>query len=138
MERLDAREEIDKLVGTFFAAFDNRSGASPDLARLLLCFADKAVIARGSDSNVQLFTAAEFALPRIELLTGGNLLDFHESETQSTTQIFGSIASRSSRYRKSGLLNGSPYAGAGTKFFQLVALESGWRISSLAWIDDEA
>jgi hypothetical protein len=78
----------------------------------------------------------EFANPRIELLTHGKLLDFNEWEISSTTQIFNGIAARTSRYSKSGLLNGSDYSGSGTKCFQLVELGVGWRIASLAWVDD--
>jgi hypothetical protein len=133
-----AQDEIDRLIGGFFAAFDNRDGLRPDLAVLLGYFADKAVVARVSGSDIQLYTATEFAMPRIELLAGGSLVDFHEAETSSTTSVFGSIATRTSRYRKAGLLNGNPYAGAGAKSFQLVAFDSGWRILSLAWLDDEA
>lgn len=138
MERVAAQAEIDKLIAGFFAAFDNRNGLAPDLARLIGHFTDKAVITRASGSDIQLYTAMEFAIPRVELLLGGALVDFHEVETSSTTNILGPFATRTSRYRKAGRLNGNPYAGIGTKFFHLVALEAGWRILSLAWIDDEA
>jgi hypothetical protein len=136
MEEARAREEIDKLTADFFSAFDNRNG-SPEIANILACFADKAVIARSSGSNTDLYTVMEFALPRIELLTRGALVNFHESEISSTTSIFGGIAIRTSRYSKTGLLNGDHYGGVGTKCFQFVALDRGWRIASLAWVDDD-
>jgi hypothetical protein len=134
MEKVGDQYEIGELVTGFFSAFDNRDGHAPDLETLLGFFADKAVIARASGAQVELFTALEFARPRIEL----RLVDFHEAETSGTTHVFGAIATHISRYRKAGLLDGHPYAGQGTKTFQLVALESGWRILSLAWVDDEA
>jgi hypothetical protein len=132
-----ATEEIDALVARFFSAFDNRS-VTPAAAGVVDCFADKAVIARNDSNGTQLYTAGEFAAPRIELLAGGSLRDFNETETESTTQVAGGIATRTSRYVKSGVLDGSPYAGAGTKLFHLVRLDCGWRISSLAWVDDAA
>jgi len=137
MKESRAREEIDKLIVEFFSAFDNRNG-SPELANILACFADKAVIARSAGSNADLYSVMEFALPRIELLTQGTLVNFHESETSSTTNIFGGIATRTSRYSKAGLLKGDHYGGVGTKCFQLIALDCGWRIASLAWVDDDA
>lgn len=130
-------EEIDTLVARFFRAFDNRT-ATPAIADVVGCFSDKAVIARHDSSGTQLYTPQEFAAPRIELLAGGSLRDFSETETESTTQVAGGIAARTSRYVKSGVLDGGPYAGAGTKLFHLVRLDSGWRISSLAWFDDPA
>lgn len=136
MDDSDAQKEIDALVANFFSAFDNRDGATPGLADLSNCFTDKATIVRSSDSGVELYTVSEFAIPRINLLTRGALLDFHEWEISSTTQIFNGIATRASRYGKSGLLDGNDYTGTGTKCFQLVDTGTGWRIAALAWVDD--
>jgi hypothetical protein len=138
MEESRDREEIDALIASFFAAFDNRNGAIPTLSGILGCFAEKAVIARSGASDIQFYTAMQFAVPRMELLESGTLLDFHEAEDNSSTTILGKLAIRTSRYRKAGVLHGAPYVGAGTKCFQLVSVASGWRILSLAWADDEA
>jgi hypothetical protein len=129
--------EIDALIARFFRAFDNRARA-PAIDDVTDCFADKAVIARHDGNGTELYTPREFAAPRIALLLGGSLRDFCETEAESTTRIVGGIATRTSRYVKSGLLDGGPYQGAGTKLFHLVRLERGWRISSLAWEDDGA
>ncbi|SFK94433.1 hypothetical protein [Lysobacter sp. cf310] len=132
------RDRIDALIGAFFSAFDNRGGVLPELKRVVDCFSDKAVIVRHSKAATAIYTPLEFALPRIDLLAGGALRDFHEYETDSSTSIFGGIATRTSRYSKLGILNDSDYSGSGTKCFQLVDLSDGWRISSLAWVDDDA
>jgi hypothetical protein len=127
--------EIDALIARFFSAFDNRTG-TPAIEDVTACFADKAVIACHDGTGTKLYTAHEFAAPRIELLQGGSLRDFCEAETKSTTRIVGGIATRTSRYTKSGLLDGAPYGGAGTKLFHLVSMDGRWLISSLAWQDD--
>ncbi|MBF6025041.1 DUF4440 domain-containing protein [Lysobacter niastensis] len=131
------RDKIDALIGGFFSAFDNR-GAAPELHRVIDCFTDKAVIVCRSAGQATFHTPLEFALPRIELLTRGALADFHEFETSESTSIFDGIASRTSRYRKAGKLNGEHYSGSGTKCFHLVEVGGDWRISSLAWVDDDA
>lgn len=138
MDDSGAQREIDSLVANFFSAFDNRDGAIPSLADLSNCFTDKATIVRNSGSSVELYTVSEFAIPRIDLLTQGALLHFHEWEISSTTQIFDGIAVRTSRYGKSGLLDGKDYTGSGTKCFLFVDAGAGWRIASLAWTDDNA
>jgi hypothetical protein len=138
MDDSGAQREIDVLLANFFSAFDNRHGATPRLADLINCFTDKATIVRRSIGGAELYTVSEFAVPRINLLTQGALVNFHESEISSSTQIFDGIAIRTSRYSKSGLLDGNDYAGTGTKCFQLVDLGTGWRIASLAWVDDLA
>ena len=137
MDDSGAQKKIDALVADFFSAFDNRDSATPRLADLINCFTDKATIVRRSDNGAELYTVSEFAIPRIKLLTEGALLHFHEREISSKTQLFGGIAIRTSRYSKSGLLNGKDYTGLGTKCFQLVNLGTGWRIASLAWVDDK-
>ena len=137
MEYSGDSEQIDTLIAQFFAAFDNRNGVKPNLTTILGCFADQAVIARSADSDTQFLTPMEFAAPRVELLASGTLLEFHETEDSSSTSIVGNLAVRTSRYSKTGVLHGAPYVGAGTKCFQLIAIDSGWRILSLAWADDE-
>jgi len=138
MDNSDAKGKIDVLVAKFFSAFDNRDGATPLPADLIDCFTDKATIVRRSGSGAELYTAREFALPRIKLLTQGALLHFHEWEISAKTEIFDGIAIRTSRYGKSGLLDGNDYSGSGTKCFQLVDVGIGWRIASLAWVDDDS
>ena len=138
MNDFAAQTKIDALIADFFSAFDNRDGAMPGLGDVVDCFTEKATVVRGSGRGAEIYTVTEFALPRIALLTQGALLHFHEREIGSTTQIFGTIATRTSRYEKSGLLDGSDYSGSGTKCFQLVDPGTGWRIASLAWIDDDA
>src|SRR5262245_33477328 len=125
MDNSGAQGEIDALVANFFSAFDNRDGATPHLSDLVNCFTDKATIVRRSNSGAELYTVREFAIPRIKLLTQGTLLQFHEMEISSKTQIFDGIAIRTSRYSKSGLLDGKDYSGSGTKCFQLVDLGTG-------------
>jgi hypothetical protein len=128
-------DEIEVLIARFFSAFDNRNG-TPWLRDVTDCFTEKATIVHRTDAGTVLCSPAEFALPRIELLTGGSLLHFREWEVTSATQVFAGIAARISRYRKAGVLNGSEYAGSGTKCFQLAEVGVGWRIASLAWVDD--
>jgi hypothetical protein len=136
MDERQDRANIDTLIARFFAAFDNRDDAVPRLDAIIDCFAPRAVIVCRSASVTAIDTPLEFAQPRIELLTRGALRDFHEYETSSDTSVFAGIAVRISRYGKRGRLDGSDYAGTGTKCFQLVELDGSWRIAALAWVDD--
>src|SRR5689334_18278925 len=110
MDNCDAQTEIDAVVANFFSVFDNRNGAKPRLADLINCFTNKATIVRRSNSGAELYTVREFAIPRIKLLTQGTLLNFHEWEISSKTEIFAGIAIRTSRYSKAGMLDGNDYA----------------------------
>ena len=126
---------IDELIGAFFRAFDNRPGNTPSAAALERLFAAPAVICQQREDGYELCSPAQFAQPRAALLTSGSLVEFHEWEVAAATTIRGPLATRVSRYEKSGILNGAPYAGAGTKIFQLARLDGHWRILALSWFD---
>jgi hypothetical protein len=131
-----SHSEIDDVIARFFAVFDNREGRKPDAQAFCSLFVPDAVIATHTGRDVLISSAEDFVRPRIELLTSGRLVDFSEWETSSESQALASLAVRHSRYEKSGRLDGNPYAGAGTKFFQLARISDAWRIVSLSWIDD--
>jgi len=131
------RGTIEALVHAFFGAFDNRDGRLPTCAEISALFMDGAVILQSVQGEMKRMTVAEFAEPRVALLTSGDLRDFHEWETSNTTSENGKFAVRISAYAKSGTLGSKPYEGRGTKLFQLAHLEDGWRIVSLCWFDQE-
>lgn len=134
----DAQADIDALIAAFYAAFDNRAGRRPTLEQVTTLFVAQASITVWRDGATDTWSPDAFAAPRIALLTGGGLVDFHEWETRSSTQVVDGIAARSSRYAKRGVLDGAEYAGQGTKFFHLARTAAGWRIAALAWVDDPA
>ena len=128
--------EIDDLIGRFFAVFDNREGRVPQNAAMKALFAENAIIATHQHERCALSSPGEFMAPRVELLTSGKLTGFHEWEVSGQTEVLGPMAVRVSRYRKSGVYDNAPYAGGGTKIFQLAKISSVWKILALSWIDD--
>ncbi|MFE1884925.1 nuclear transport factor 2 family protein [Streptomyces diastatochromogenes] len=126
--------EIDAVTAEFFGAFDNRGGRPADVARIRrLVLPSGVIVMTGPDFTV--YTVDEFIEPRRQLLSDGRLTEFSEWETSERTEIAGDIASRVSEYRKSGIMNGEPYEGGGTKTLQFVRTPDGWRIAALAWYD---
>lgn len=127
---------IDAAVTAFFSAFDNRDGPAK-VAVLREVMRSDATVIRVGDGTVQAMALEAFIEPRAKLLSDGTLTRFHEWEVESSTFVFGRMATRVSRYEKDGLLSGAPYRGAGWKSFQLVCDDSTWRIASLTWADEE-
>jgi hypothetical protein len=127
---------IDDVIGRFFAAFDNRNGRVPGVESIESLFGPTSVVASHSGPAVTICTVEQFARPRIDLLSSGRLVNFSEWETEAENDVIGSLAVRRSRYSKSGQLDGRPYVGSGTKFFQLARIEGRWRIVALSWTDD--
>ncbi|MEU4732973.1 MULTISPECIES: nuclear transport factor 2 family protein [unclassified Streptomyces] len=129
-----SKVEIDALTAEFFGAFDNRGGASADVARIRRLMVPGGVIVK-TGPEFTVYTVDEFIAPRELLLAGGRLAEFCEWETSERTEIAGDVASRFGEYRKSGILDGEPFEGAGTKTIQFVRTPEGWRIAAFAWHD---
>jgi hypothetical protein len=127
--------DIDSLVAAFYGAFDNRGGRAVDGAALRALFADGSTITRVNGDQADVWTPDQFIAPRVALLSGGGLTQFHEWETLEKTTVLDHIASRWSVYAKAGLLNGADYRGGGQKFIQFRRREGRWRISAVLWED---
>lgn len=129
------KRAIDDVTAEFFRAFDNRSGP-PDVDVLYRLFAPLAIIVKNVGGTTEFYDVRGFVEPRRTVLTDGSIRDFSEEEVSERTDIFGHIAQRFCRYKKSGVANGEPFQGAGGKSIQFVRTPEGWRIASLVW-DDE-
>ncbi|MFJ6759481.1 DUF4440 domain-containing protein [Streptomyces sp. NPDC091273] len=129
-----SKAEIDVVTAEFFGAFDNRSGKTADVGRIRRLMLPGGVIVK-TGPDLTSYTVDEFIEPRRLLLSGGRLAEFSEWETSERTEIAGDIASRFGEYRKSGILDGEPFEGGGTKTIQFVRTPQGWRIAAFAWFD---
>ncbi|WP_030842896.1 DUF4440 domain-containing protein [Streptomyces sp. NRRL F-4474] len=130
-----SKAEIDMVTAEFFGSFDNRGGKPADVARIRRLALPGAVIVM-TGPRFTAYTVDEFIAPREELLGGGRLVEFAEWETSERTEIAGDIASRFGAYRKSGILDGEPFEGGGTKTIQFVRTPQGWRIAAFSWYDE--
>lgn len=128
--------EIDELARIFFEAFTSGPDVADRLERMRASFLPEAIIVRTCGGPPTVYDIDGFITPRRELLTGGSLDGFREWELSARTEIFGDVAQRWSTYAKSGVQDGAPFAGHGSKTTQFIRTPDGWRISALAW-DDE-
>lgn len=127
--------ELDRFIGEFYGAFDNRNGRVPTREGIADLFVKNAVILSRAGGETTESTVEEFTEPRVTLLTSGRLREFSERERESSTRIFEAFAVRISEYSKSGRMDSLPYEGEGTKLFQLAHVGGRWRIVSLCWFD---
>ncbi|MGQ4375177.1 nuclear transport factor 2 family protein [Streptomyces sp. SAS_267] len=130
-----SKNEIDAVTTEFFSAFDNRGGKAADVDRISRLVLPSGVIVK-TGPEFTVYTVDEFIEPRRQLLADGSLVEFSEWETSERTEIAGDIASRFSKYSKSGILDGRRFEGEGTKTIQFVRMSQGWRISAVAWYDE--
>lgn len=138
--RLSDEGQVRDLLARFFAVFDNRVGRLAPLAALPFFLLPEAVLSRanapGEPAGVERMSVRDFVEPRALLLAqGGRLQEFSEWVTEQQVQISGRVAQVWLRYRKSGILDGEPFEGAGEKTVQLVKPGRRWKIAAMAWQD---
>lgn len=107
------------------------------MASLRQLFLPGAVIVKEAAGEAVAMTVDAFIPPRGALLTSGVLTEFHEWEVASHTAVFGGMAWRQCRYRKSGVQNGNPFEGAGVKALTFARQHDTWKIASVTWQDEE-
>jgi diamine N-acetyltransferase len=131
-----AKFECDRLMAAFFRAVSFEPGATPDYAQIHALFIEDGLLIKNSGKTPEVSGLQQFIEPRQALAASGALTRFHESELGETTQVFGNVAQRFSRYTKSGTQDGTNFDARGTISTQFVRTPAGWRISAMAW-DDE-
>ncbi|WP_030266893.1 DUF4440 domain-containing protein [Streptomyces sp. NRRL B-24484] len=129
-----SKAEIDAITTEFFGAFDNRGGKPADVARIRRLLLPNGVIVK-TGPDFAAYGVDEFVEPRERLLADGRLVEFSEWETSERTEIVDDMATRVGDYRKSGVLDGEPFEGGGTKVMQFVRTQDGWRIAAVSWFD---
>ena len=128
--------EINYLTTQFFNLFNNTDHKIPDWAIVQnLCIPEIIIIKKTGLTEI-IYNLTNFIEPRKAILSDGTLTNFQEQELHEETQIIGHIAHRQSRYQKSGNLSGKSFVETGTKLFQFIKTNHGWRINSLVWEDD--
>ncbi|HLP13372.1 MAG TPA: hypothetical protein VK177_15650 [Flavobacteriales bacterium] len=130
------KPSIDKVIADFYSVFTNVNGAKPDFELLRrICSPQLYFRSVGLLTNVS--SLEMFILPRQKMLENGTLVDFKEWEIHEETKIVQHMAQRYSVYKKSGVREGNEFYETGHKFFQLIKIESAWKIVSVIWEDDK-
>lgn len=133
---METKPLLDALTCRFFNAFSRNEQGELDLDVIYDLFIPQGLVVKNVGPEPEIYTLEQFVEPRKELLENGGLTQFQEAELSERTEIFGRIAQRFCRYRKSGLLNGVPFEAEGMKTIQFIQTSDGWKMSALAW-DDE-
>jgi ribosomal-protein-serine acetyltransferase len=137
LESTKDKSEIDTLTGKFFSLFTNANGSVPGLDNIHRIFIPEGIIVKNINAKPEIYNLKQFIEPRRKILTDGTLKEFQEEEVSETTSIFGNIAQRFSTYKKSGILSGNKFESKGVKTIQFIKTPEGWKISALAWDDED-
>lgn len=134
--KIEDRNEINKLTASFFDVFTNANRKTPNLKRVENIFIPNGILISNTNGNPEIYNLQEFITPREEILSNGTLTDFSERELSHKTDIFGNVAQRFCLYEKQGKLNGNSFDTKGVKTIQFIKVNQKWKISSVAWSDE--
>lgn len=128
---------IDQLTKKFFSIFTNAHQQQPDWNLIHTLCLSETIIIKKSGITEDIYDLQSFIEPRRKILSDGTLTEFEESEIYEETRIIGHIAQRYSKYQKNGYLNGNHFQEYGSKFFQFIKTNKGWKINSVIWEDEQ-
>lgn len=128
--------ELDSLTANFFDLFTNKNGKKPKVQTIKDIFIQEGIIISNNAPSPEIYNLDEFIKPREEMLTNGALTDFSESEISHETKIYKNVAQRFCLYEKSGKLNDNYFSTKGMKTIQFIKVNGNWKMSSVAWSDD--
>jgi hypothetical protein len=129
--------EINNLTKQFFNLFDNTDHKIPDWTIAQKICIPEIIIIKKTGLTEVVYNLTNFIEPRKTILSDGTLTNFQEQELHEDDRDHRAILLiDESRYQKSGNLSGKSFIETGTKLFQFIKTNNGWRINSLVWEDD--
>lgn len=129
------KTKIDQLVSRFYSTFNNSKGMIPNLNILNNLFIPEGLIINGTAGNTEILNLNQFIETRSTIFSSGNLKEFQEEEISEITTINSEMATRTSKYQKSGIKENIHFKTLGIKNFQFMKHNGVWLISSVIWVD---
>lgn len=135
-ELTEDRTAIDRLILRFFSVFDNRNGTQVHIDSLReLCSAGVSIYKKSTTGLIH-DSLDSFIASRQDLFDKGVFTSFFEYETGSDNTILGNLAQRRSSYSKHWKQGNEAFYQNGTKLFQLVKDQVGWKLCAILWEDE--
>ena len=136
--RDDSGSGMDGLSQAFFRAVSFEAGARPSYDIIHDLFIESGLLIKNSGPEPEVSSIEHFINPRQRSVERGELTEFSEVEVSHRDESFGNIGHRLSIYTKRGVSAGVEFHGRGVISTQFIRTPSGWRISSMAWDDEQA
>ena len=128
--------EIDDLARDFYKAISFRNEQAPEQDPVDILFFGDGVIVNNSFLHPRGFTVESFVTSLESEIAEGNISQFIIHELKGKTEVFGKLAQRISVYEYNLGEETSGRLPRGVNYMQFVRIEGNWRITSVAWCDE--
>lgn len=132
-----AQRALDQLVRGLFDAVSFDAGQVPHYPRLRELFIERGLVIRQDGADSEVFRLDDFIASRQARFGEGAISSYRVAELSETTERFGGIAHRASVFVRNGVKQGRPFEVRGMIFIQFVRRADGWKISAVAWADQQ-
>jgi hypothetical protein len=127
---------IDYITEDFYESLSFQDGEMPDLDTARELFYEKGLIINNSFSKPVTFTVDGYIQSFEEKIADGSMIQFMQRELYSKTEVFGKVAQRLSVYEYSFTYHETANAPRGVNYIQFILDNDNWRITSMAWSDE--
>jgi hypothetical protein len=127
---------IDYVTEDFYESLSFMDGEMPDLETVKELFYGDGLLINNSFGEPVKYTAETFTGTLEEQIEDGELTQFMQRELYSKTEIFGKIAQRASVYEYSLAYYEIENLPRGINYIQFIQVNDNWRITSMAWCDE--
>jgi len=127
---------IDLLTYELYHTLSFRNSKPPKLAEVRKFFYEGGILINNTFDEPIAFTTASYLKALESQIAIGNLKQFLQREISSKTDVFGKIAQRTSVYEYSFAEIPPRKMPRGINYMQFVKDGDTWRVSSMAWNDE--
>jgi len=127
---------IDYITEDFYESLSFQDGEMPDLETVRELFFGDGLLINNSFGKPLTYTADSYIQGFEAQMADGALTQFMQRELYSKTEVFGKIARRLSVYEYSFTYHETANAPRGINYIQFVLDNDNWRITSMAWADE--
>lgn len=128
-------ESINQTTQALFEAISFPTGSQPNIAKIKDLFIEDGLMINSNGEEPEVFRVDQFVDHFHGLFEQEVITSLHEAEVHHKTKVYDRVAHRFSFYKASVSPEAEPFA-VGVNTIQFVRIGGKWKISSMAWNDD--
>ncbi len=130
------QESLDQTIEAVFKAICFLPGDPPNMRQIRPFFADQGIMINYNDEQPLILPVDQFISHFEAQVSAGILPSLEDREVHSETKIYGRIAHRFSFYEARLTKDDAVPFAVGVNSIQLIRVGNDWKITSMAWNDD--
>ena len=131
----DEIKKVNIMISRLFKAISFQKGQSPNISKIKDLFIENGLLINYNDEHPQVFGVEQFIEHFNQLFDQGKITGLEDREVYHKTKIYDRIAHRYSFYEARSEAEEDPFA-VGMNSIQLLKMGDNWKVTSMAWNDD--